>query len=465
MKLVDLKKLIINGESEILEFKRSTAQLQAAMQTACAFLNGRQGGHVLIGVSDNGSILGQKISDKTKKEISVEINKIEPHVKLEVDFIKIKEEYFVIVITAPKKNKAPYMYDGRSFLRNQSTTMRMPHEQYENLLYTRKSNSIGWENLFSNECDLKDLDANRIQQVIRVGVSEGRLSELAGKASIKEILTKLKLMIGGRLTNAATILFCKNDQKQFIQSCLRLARFRGIDKKEFIDNKSIEGNAFYLYDRAIEFLQNYLPLSGKIEPESPRRVEQLAIPPIVLREALVNALSHRDYASAGGSVSVAIYDDRVEIINSGRLPPDIQLKDLSKIHESHPRNPLICSIFYIAKMIERWGRGTQDMIGFCKAAGNPEPEFIEKSGSFGVIFKLKEPILRIQEKYIPLNQRQKNILNILREGTCSVSSIIDQLKQAPNRRTIQIDLKNLEMAGFVKREGTGKFMVWRLIRE
>jgi ATP-dependent DNA helicase RecG len=445
MKLVDLRKLIINGESEILEFKKSTAQLQAAMQTACAFLNGRQGGHVLIGVSDNGSILGQKISDKTKKEISVEINKIEPHVKLEVDFIKIKEEHFVIVITVPKKNKAPYMYDGRSFLRNQSTTMRMPHEQYENLLYTRKSNSIGWENLFSNECDLKDL---------------------AGKASIKEILTKLKLMIGGRLTNAATILFCKNDQKQFIQSCLRLARFRGIDKKEFIDNKSIEGNAFDLYDRAIEFLQNYLPLSGKIEPESSRRVEQLAIPPIVLREALVNALSHRDYASAGGSVSVAIYDDRVEIINSGRLPPDIHLRDLSKIHESHPRNPLICSIFYIAKMIERWGRGTQDMIGFCKDAGNPEPEFIETTGSFGVIFRLRELIANNKQKIaINLTERQIEILAILKKKNCTTSEMMTFLKRPPSRRMLQIDLTLLEKSGLIQRQGESRTTIWRFIKE
>lgn len=395
MKLLQLKNLIKHGESEVLEFKKSTGLLVGAMQTVCAFLNSEVGGTVLIGVVDNKKILGQEISDDTKKAIAQELSKIEPTATPQAEYVRVGDNLYVIAISVKSGNKAPYIYEGRPYMRSQSTTRRMPQEKYEQMLHARRSTSIAWEDLTTNDCTITDLDKKLIQQVVNMAVSTGRLTAVAASAGIKEILKKFKLLSGDQPTNAAVVLFCKNEQKQFIQSMIKLARFKGVNKSEFIDNKAHHGNIFELLEIAQKFLHTYLPISGKIEENSLLRKDSPAIPTRVLREALINAFCHRDYSIRGGSVDVAIYDDRVEISNSGPLPPDIKLGDLTKVHGSFPRNPIIANVLYQCGMIERWGRGTLDMIEFCKESGIKPPKFEESTGSFTITFILREPISRI----------------------------------------------------------------------
>lgn len=463
MNLKQIKDLIEKGESATVEFKKSTALLRSVCETICAFLN-TKGGTVLIGVNDNGQLIGQHVTDSTRQEIAREINKIDPHADTEINYLSLDNNKEIIVITVKPGVAAPYVYDDRPFLRNQSTTTRMPREKYERLLFDRKTTATNWENLTSSNFSISDLDKNRIQQVVNVAIKERRLTEIAMHASTKEVLKKFNLIINDKITNAAIILFCKNEQKQFIQSQLKLARFKGINKSEFIDNKAIRGNLFELYEYAMQFLQNYLPISGRIEEGNPFRVDTLAIPYKVLREALVNALCHRDYSSPGGSISLAIYDDRVEISSTGKLPNDISLKELTKEHESHPRNPLIADVLFACKMIERWGRGTQDIIDFCKEAGNPKPKFIELTGSFTVVLPLKEPIVEKKiEKKFELTVRQMEILELLRKSPLNGADIAEKLSDRPSVRTIQKDLAKLEKAGMVNRKGKARAIVWFVV--
>jgi ATP-dependent DNA helicase RecG len=392
MNMIQLKALIKKGESEVLEFKKSTAQLSAAMQTICAFLNSNAGGTVLIGVTDDGKIVGQKISNVTKKEIASEISKVEPHAKFDIDFVSVKPDLSVIVVMVGPGDKAPYVYDGRPFLRSQSTTRKMPQEIYDQLLQNRQAPTVAWECLTTNTCTIKDLDTALIKTILTSGIEAGRLTDIATQGHMSNILEKLELIIDGKLTNAAVILFCNKKLKQFTQSEIKVARFLGTDKSEFLDHKVYRGNVFELYEYAMNFLNTHLPIAGRIENSSSLRIETPAIPYKVLREALVNALCHRDYSARDGSIDIAIYDDRVEIDSSGRLVPSITINDLTKSHRSYTRNKLIAHIFFIAKLIERWGRGIQDMINVCKETGNPPPQFKETSGSFMVILPLKEPM-------------------------------------------------------------------------
>ncbi|MFO7902511.1 MAG: ATP-binding protein [Planctomycetota bacterium] len=108
--------------------------------------------------------------------------------------------------------------------------------------------------------------------------------------------------------------------------------------------------------------------------------------PMALREALVNALCHRDYAIPGGAVSVGIFDDRLEITSTGTLPVGISVEDLKRDHASRPRNPILAEVFYRRALIERWERGTQKIVELCRAAGHPEPEFEERAGEVVVRF-------------------------------------------------------------------------------
>ena len=393
MKIAQLKALIKSGESEVLEFKTSTGSISSGMQTVCAFLNSKNGGTVVFGVKDNGQIIGQAVTDKTYKDIAIELNKIDPYAKIEIEYVNIDDSFQVIVFSVDPGEKAPYTYDSRPFIRNQSTTMKMPKDEY--IYLHNQNNSTLWESLTNNTCKITDLDKNKIKETVRMAVFERRLSESAISASIPDILKKLRLIIDNKLTNAAVILFCKNEDKQFMQSTLKLARFKGTDKTEFLDTKMFIGNAFDLYDKAMDFLNFNLPVAARIEPGKSERVEEPIIPYNVLREAVTNALVHRDYSNSGGSVSIAIYDDRINITNTGALPKGVVLSQLSKEHPSIQRNPLIAHVFYLCGKIEKWGRGTLEMIQDCKKIGNPAPEFEEIGGSFSITLYFKKSIRTI----------------------------------------------------------------------
>ena len=465
MKIAQLKSLVKHGESETLEFKHSTGSITAGMQTICAFLNSDHGGTVIFGVSDKGQIVGQAVTDKTKKEIAIELNKIEPRTKIDVKYVRVTGDRQAIVLFANPGDQAPYTYDGRPFVRNQSTTMRMPKDEY---IYLHNKNSpIDWEGLTNNKCTLNDLDRNRIKEVVRTGVFEKRLPESAMQESIPEILKKLELLQDSKLTNAAVVLFCKKENKQFMQSNIKLARFRGIDKTEFLDNKVYRANIFDLYEKAMDFLVFALPLAARIEPGNPNRVETPAIPYTVLREALINALVHRDYSHAGGSISVAVYDDRVNISNTGGLPSGLRVSQLSKAHQSVPRNPVIANVMYVCKKIEKWGRGTLDMITDCKKAGLPLPEYEEVGGGFSVTLHLKEPIRTIIMKQAykngpKLTARQKEIIDILKQGPSTRQEIMSQMTIVITDRVMQLELAKLKKMRIIQSEGKGKSIVWAL---
>jgi ATP-dependent DNA helicase RecG len=302
-----------------------------------------------------------------------------------------------------------------------------------------------------------------------MAIYKKRLPDSAIKESIPTILKKLKLLVNDKLTNAAVILFCKNEPKQFMQSTIKLARFRGIDKKEFINTKMFTENAFDLYDKAMDFLHFSLPVSARIEQGNPIRIEEPAIPYSVLREAVTNALVHRDYSHAGGSIAIAIYDDRINISNTGALPKGVFLKQLSTEHPSIQRNPLIAHVFYICGKIEKWGRGTLDMIQDCEKADNPIPKYEEIGGSFSLTLPLKEPMPTIVFKEQPgvdismLTDRQKEILHILGKEALSRHRLMKKMKTSLTDRTMQRELVKLMEMGLIKSEGKARSILWFLI--
>ena len=469
MKIAQLKSLVKHGESETLEFKHSTGSITAGMQTICAFLNSDHGGTVIFGVSDKGHIVGQAVTDKTKKEIGIELNKLEPHTRIEINYVPASADRKAIVFTVDPGEKLPYTYDGRAYIRHQSTTKRMTQEEFA-YLYNKK-NPTTWEGLPNTACKITDLDRNRIHAIIRIAVSEKRLPESAMKETIPDILKKLGLMVHETLTNAAVILFCKKEDKQFFQSYIMAARFQGNDKTKFLDNKMFKGNAFDLYEKAMDFLHFALPVAAHIEPGNPDRIETPAIPYTVLREALTNTLIHRDYGHVGGAIAIAIYDDRVNITNIGSLPRGVSVGQLSKQHASVQRNPLIAHVFYLCKKIEKWGRGTLDMIEDCKKVGNPLPHYEEVGGTFSVTLPLKEPIRTIITKQpvklpqIKLTDRQKEIITVLRNGPLKTQEIRNAIHTNLADRMMQLELAKLRRMGLIKSEGRTKTTLWFLIKQ
>jgi ATP-dependent DNA helicase RecG len=464
--------LISQGESQTLEFKKSTAQLKAAFETVCAFLN-RKGGIVLIGVKNNGEILGQDITDNTRQEIAREIKKIEPPAHVEIHYIPINNGKFVIVFEVILGRHSPYVYDARPYDRVESSTGLMSQHLYEQLLVRRGQLNHVWEEQPAKGYDLNSLDHEEIRRTIKDGVDSRRISVEVLSYDIEHILNKYKLLRNGQLVNAAVVLYAKDVLPNYPNCMIRMARFRGTDKlADFIDNQRVYGNAFHLMSVADEFVQRHLPIASFFESGKLQRIDQPAVPALALREALINSISHRDYTNRSASISLAIYDDRMELWNNGALPPELKIDDLKKRHESYPRNEEIATIFHERGLVEGWGTGTVRMIEYCQKNGTPVPEFQEYSGGFAVVFPFKEPIGgTVREaaqdvSQFDLTSRQKSILKILSDGgKMSVGDISNQLQNAPAARTLRDDLARLKLIGLIDLEGRAKAARWFLVKK
>lgn len=385
--LQELAALIREGEGRELEFKRSTGELREAMQTLCAFLN-CAGGSVIVGVRPDGRIEGQQVSDQTLREIAEAAGRFEPPADVCIERLRVDPGHDVIVLGVESRpDVLPATYDGRPYERVGSTTRKMPQAKYERLLLSRAHGRRRWENELAPDTSLRDLDRAEIHRIVEAARAAGRLVSPVGRG-VTEILDRLGVRRDGKLLQAAIVLFGKRFLPDYPQCELRLARFRGRDKAEFLDQKQLKGSAFKLLEEALVFCQRHLPLPGLVEPGRPERVDRPLIPPDALREILVNALIHRDYAIAGGAVSLAIFDDRLEIWSTGTFPVGITPRMLARSHPSLPRNPIIAEVFHRAGLIERWGRGTNRVIEMCRAASIQPPEFAQIGGAAVVTFRV-----------------------------------------------------------------------------
>ena len=457
----EIERLVKEGESETVEFKKSTAQLRRAMETLCGMLNGA-GGRVLFGITPEGRIVGQQISDSTLREVAEIICHFEPPTTIAQTRINIGDGKEVLVLEAcPDPTQRPYVFDGRPYQRIGPTTSVMPQEQYHRLLAERPDSRTRWETLPAEGYDLSDLDQEEILRTVRLGIAAGRLPESTG-SNIPDILHRLGLLKGDRLNNAAVVLFGTRFLPDYPQCQLRMARFRGVDKSEFLDQRQIEGHAFDLLEEAMLFLRRHLPVAGRIVPGLFEREDEPLFPLEALREALVNAFCHRDYTTAGGAVSLAIYDNRLEIWSDGTLPIGLTPDDLKREHPSKPRNPLVAKVFYLRGIIERWGRGTQKIVELCVKAGHPEPEFGEQAGSVWVRF-LPSGYIAPHRVAHDLTERQRELLQILADyGSLPLREIRKHLTDPPSDRMVQEDLAHLRRLDLVESIGRGRGAVYRL---
>lgn len=464
MDLADLQDLVATGESQSVEFKATTGQLSRSGKTLCGFLNA-QGGTLLFGVSPDGRITGQLVSDSTLRDVASMIRGLEPEPHVTIHRIPLPGTgREVLALEAQTRSDlVPFAFEGRAYERLGTTVSVMPQRRYQDLLLNRVHHQLRWENQKAEGVRVVDLDEEEILRTARLGVSAGRMPESAG-ADPSEILDRLALRVDGCLLNAAMVLFGRRFLPHFPQCQLKLARFKGTSKTEFLDQRQIHGHGFHLLQESLLFLRRHLPVAGRVQPGLFERADEPLFPLEALREALVNAFCHRDYSYASGSVSLAVFDNRLEIWSDGALPLGIRLEDLKQEHMSRPRNPLIADVFFRRGLVERWGRGTQKIVELCTRAGHPEPEFLEQERAVGVRFLPSgyTPPHRVSHD---LSHRQREILQILAgKEALPLREIRNRLEAPPADRTLQDDLAHLKRLGLVGAGGYGKGARYWLFR-
>ena len=175
--------------------------------------------------------------------------------------------------------------------------------------------------------------------------------------------------------------------------------------------------------------RKHLSLSGKIT--GLYREEELSIPYKALRECCINSFCHRSYHHPGSSVSIAIYENRVEIRNTGRFPADLPIERLMEEHDSTPQNPIIANVLYKSKILESWGRGISTMIGECKRVGLPTPEINTDDNFVWVVFKYNRSSVGVTSqqpnKYPTSTQQVHDLVSIMNDNEYSVKEIMSIL--------------------------------------
>ena len=454
------------NESEVTEFKTSTAELDDAITSITAILNKHQKGELYFGIKNNGDVVGQQVSDKTLRDISKSISDhIEPKIFPKIENVSVNGKQCIYLKFEGKE--VPYFAFGKAYVRTGTENKQISAKELENLIIRKNMGKMRWDNQLCREATLKDIDVRAIKKFIEMAKQSGRLNIY--NESTEQILSKLNLIKKGNITNAAIVLFGKEPKRFFNNSIVKCGRFRGELKEEFFDIRDLEGNIFKNIDDSIGFLKDHLRLTAKIEGLV--RKEKWEIPIEALREAVINALIHRDYFS-NSFTYIKLYDSKILISNPGKLPNGLVIKDLYKEHESIPKNPLLAETLYYTGLIDVWGRGIQNILDMLKIEGLTKPKFEESAGSFRIIFNR----LQIDNKNADLDApesapesapeklievQQTIISEILKNNKITYDELA--LITQRDRATVMRNISKLKKKEMLKRVGPDKGGHWEII--
>lgn len=466
MNIEEIKSLASGGETTEVEFKRSTGQRTEATKTVCAMLNGK-GGFMMFGIANDGSLVGQELGELTLSDVLHELRKIEPQVPITPEVVAVHSEKFVIVLRVPSASGAMsiYTFDGRPYLRHGSTTIVMKQEEYRRKLIEQMHPSHRWEMQAATGMEMSDLDDEQIIQTVEEAVRRGRLNE-PNTRDIRLLLQGLGLVKQGALINAGVVLFARSDRllPNYSQCLLKLVRYRGLSTAEFADNRQVHGNLFDLFQLAQSFLREHLPIAGRVTSGNYEREDDPVYPLVALREALVNALCHRNYAVTGGSIGVAIFDDRLEVSSTGLLPFGITVRDLEQWHASRPWNPVLAQVLFRRGLIEQWGGGTLRMREAMVSVGLPPPEVVERTGEVVVRFFSTGVAARIEARKKLTDVEQKVLQTLSNRGMSAAAEIHETLRTEFSPKQIDEALQSLREDGVVELFGHARDLRWRISR-
>ena len=250
------------------------------------------GGWLFLGIAPTSlKILGQQVTENTRKEIAQAIRGLEPAIDVPIKYIEVPDRPGNFVIAMHFDGwvwgMKPFTFHGCPYIRIESTTSVMPPEIYEERLRECRPMEYAWENLTTLDATLDDIDENRVMGIVRDGIREGRMPETALEETAASLLNRWCLVANGKPTNGALALFAK-DASEYSQLRLQIAKFKGTDSIEFLDNQQLKGNIFEQLDGAMAFCFKHLNLSGKVV--GLKREEDLEIPYETLREVVINTI-------------------------------------------------------------------------------------------------------------------------------------------------------------------------------
>jgi ATP-dependent DNA helicase RecG len=448
-------------ESETVELKKSLAELKQGLISIAAILNKQPRGELWFGVSPDGKSTGLVISEKTLRDVSQAIGAhIEPRIYPQIEPIKRDDKACLRIRFSGQET--PYFAYGRAYIRVADEDRQLSARELENLILAKNQAALRWDNqpLETRYADLASLDTGKLRRFIE----RAHLSWEALNDSPENALDKLELRKGGQLLNAARLFFAH----QPIQ--LRCAVFANTDTATIIDRHDFDGDILELIEEAQKYILKNIHIGMRIE--GLYRVDVPEISMEALREAIINAFCHRDWRDPD-YVQVAIFKNRVEIRNPGKLYGGLTIADLHRGNVSKRRNPMIADLFRRIEMVEGWGRGMPLIL-----ENAPSVEFREVAGLFIASFArpsfiegedgaAKETTQKTPEntKETPKkhqeNTKEQILIALRATPSLSVAALAEVLNKTPNG--IRHHLRILQSDGRIRHVGPTKAGAWEIL--
>jgi ATP-dependent DNA helicase RecG len=367
------------SEYENVENKQSLAEQREIVETVAAFATA-SGGTVYVGVRPDGSRVGVQLGRNTLENLANEIKRNTDPPQYPSIVVEGEEQSAVLCIRVPENPVKPVWAYGRPFKRVGRTNQSLSADETRRLMDLTRGRS--WDSLVCPDLRREDIDRRAITDFLHRSDQRSRISTEA-------VLDNLGFITGGGLSRAAALLFAKNPQKFIPGAEVKCARFKGTTSIDFLDQQTFRENLLFQVEAAQSFISRNTKQAIRITGQPEREVVP-EYPLEAIREAIANAICHRDYA-ATGTVQIRIYEDRLEVWNPGTLPPELTVEDLYREHASKPRNLQLADAMFRSRLIEQWGTGTLRIVQACLNQGLPRPEFEAKMVTFIVRFNVANP--------------------------------------------------------------------------
>ena len=442
-------------EDETLEFKKTTGELNEAMNSICAMLNKSGHGTVLFGVHPTGEVKGQEVSDATLRDVSGKIYEtIAPQIVPKIDRISLDGRDVIEVSFSG--NDKPYSCRGVYYIRiSDEDRILPPHELRQMFEY---NHSASWDKQLT-EFGVSDLSRESFEKFYKRALVSNRLKDENAEASA--VLTKLGLIADGKLTNAAYYLF--SDKNPIV---LKLAIFATDEKLTFLDINRIKGNIIDLIDIAYNYAREHI--LWRVRIAGTKREEIPEIPVKALREIICNSFAHASY-NTNTEHEIDIHPGKVVIYNHGAFPIGYDPEDFVKEDlQSMVRNPLILDTLYLSEDVEVYGSGLKKVYGECEA-NHTAVAYKKYKDGFAFIFQRENGSnlgsnLGSNDSNLggnPVSPAERAILEALEDNPkTTVRSLTE--KTGKSERSIQRILNRLKENGKIERIG-GTRGFWKVV--
>lgn len=447
----DLDAIIQGGESNTVEFKRNVNS--DISKELVAFANS-SGGRVFIGIEDDGMVHGVQATNELRARIQSMARDCDPAIAVELEVFNN-----IMIIQVPEGKNKPYRCTNGFYIRSGASCSKLSTQEI--IEFIQSEGKVRFEDLRTPSVSYPAiLDEAAINRYLR-------MAGISGVIGTDELLTNLGVIqdngSGPVLNNAGVLFFAKQPARVLPHCVVTCLLFKGNTKVHILDRKSFEFDLITNIDEALLFIERHLNLAYEIKEV--RRKEILEIPEFVLREAIINAVAHRDYFERGANIQVNIFDNRVEISNPGGLPKGLKPENFGK--HSVTRNSLIAALLHRCNYIEKAGTGIQRMRDGMKEAGLLAPTF-EFSGFFTIILPRNKVVEKKVKDELPISAdrmpRMIAVMQNLRDsGTLDIAALSERFNTSG--RTIRRDLEILEQYGWAQSAGTTRNKQYSLTAE